>query len=319
MSVLTFKDLVDLKADEWNTKVAEEYGIPVEEIKEQILRRDLRLLDNRLTHRITKDEIEQMAEEQKLLDRTIVEIFKDGDSSVIYEATAIDKFKIKITDTEDIVDSVAITGKIIIGATFRNSNLSSSYFCGCTFYQCNLSNVDFGNSVFIGCDFVNCNMHNIDFNGSTISRCHIYECNMNSSVCDYVALSDSMIVACNLDDLSITQSRILFTGFNDCSCVNVKWKESDIIQCAYTSCDCKHSDFKRVTLVDSIIIRCILIGCDLNSLSVTCITVSDSDYDDRYKHFFEREHLLYSPSIFEWSGTNDDNAVDDEADDEHPW
>ena len=115
-----------------------------------------------------------------------------------------------------------------------------------------------------------------------------------------------MVVACILDDSSITQSRILFTGFNDCSVINVNWKESDIVQCTYTSCDCKNSDFKRVTLVDSILIRCSLIGCDLNSLSVACITISDCDYDAMYKHFFEMEHLLYSPSVFEW-------------DDKHPW
>lgn len=312
--MLTFKDLVDLKADDWNNRVALEYGIGVEDLKDQILRRELRLLENRIKQRITKEEIDSLSKEQKLLDDINLELLKDGDYNSIYEPVSIDKFKIKITDTEDIVDSIAITGKIIVGANFSKSNLSDSYFCGCTFYQCKLIDVDFGNSVLVGCNFVDCDMKSIDFNGSTITRTHFYECQMNKSLMDYVALTDSMLVGCNISYMSTTQSRILFTGFNDCVSIGVNWKESDIVQCSFTNCEMNESDFKRVTLVDSILMRCSLMKCDFNSLSVTCITLFECEYDSKYNHLFKMESLLYSPSKFEWT-----DELSDEESGDTPW
>jgi len=300
MSKLTFNDLVDLKADEWNSQVALEYDINVEDLKDIVTRRDLKLLENRLHHNITKDEIDILASNQQSDDERNVALFSAGDVSVIYEPTVIDKFVVRISDTEDIVDSVAVTGKIVIGADFTNSNLSNSYFCGCTFYRCNFTGVDFGNSVLISCDFISCTMPSIDFTGSTISRNHFYECNLRKSTFDYVALSDCMMVACDLTFTTFIQSRILFTGFNDSELVGVDWKDSDIVQSTFTKCNAQDGDFKRAVLVDSILIRVNLLGCDLNSLSVTCLTISDCKYESKYNHFFEMDHLLYSPSVFEW-------------------
>lgn len=314
MSVLTFKDLVDLKADEWNTQVAFEYGVNVEELKDIITRRDLRLIENLIQHNVTKDEIELLASHQQSNDELNISLFKEGDTSVVYEPTVIDKFVVRITDTEDIVDSIAITGKIIIGANFSKSNLSNSYFCGCTFYRCNLTEIDFSNSVFVACDFILCKMPSSDFTGSTISRSHFYECNISSTTFDYVALSDCMMVGCDLHLGTFIQSRILFTGFSDSELQNVDWKDSDIVQSTYTNCKCVDSDFKRTVLIDSILIRVNLIGCDLNSLSVTCITMSECEYDHKYKHFFEMEHLLYSPAIFEWND-DPDTLSDFDSDD----
>jgi uncharacterized protein YjbI with pentapeptide repeats len=320
MNELTFKNLVDLKADEWNTLVAAGYDIDVEELKDIITRRELRLLENKLQHNITKDEIEELAVIQQDEDSLNVELFNEGDTSIVYEPTVIDKFVVRITDTEDIVDSIAVTGKIIVGANFNKSNLSNSYFCGCTFYKCDLSNVDFGNSVFTSCDFVSCDMVSSDFTGSTIARTHFYECLLSSSTFDYVALSDCMVVACDLNKVTFIQCRVLFTGFTDSTLINVDWKDSDIVQCTFTICNCSDSDFKRAVIVDSVIIRTNLMGCDLNSLSVTCLTISNCEYEDKYKHFFEMEHLLYSPAIFEWGNNveSDDPDIEDydEDDDE---
>jgi fluoroquinolone resistance protein len=322
MNALTFKDLVDLKADEWNTQVASEYDIDVEELKDIITRRDLRLIENRLQNNITKEEIEDLASDQKSEDTFNSELFKEGDVSVVYEPTVLDKFIIRISDTEDIVDSVAITGKVIIGAKFSNSNLSNSYFCGCTFYKCDLTDVDFGNSVFVSCDFIDCEMTRVDFTGSTISRSHFYECILVSSTFDYVALSECMFVACDFDFATFIQCRILFTGFSDCALTNVDWKDSDIVQSTFTNCNCRDGDFKRAVMVVSILIRVRLIGCDLNSLSVTCLTISECEYEDKYKHFFEMEHLLYSPAIFEWDDSDDmsiDSDIEDVDDFDEPW
>lgn len=314
MSILTFKDLVNLKADEWNERVAIEYDISVEELKDIVIRRDLRLLENRIKHQVTKDEIEEMASDQKEIDLFNVDLFADGDNSVIYEPTVLDKFTVKISDTDDIVDSIALTGKIVVGADFSKSNLSDSYFCGCTFYQCNLRDVDFGNSVFVSCDFIACDMTSLDFTGSTISRSHIYESSLVGSHFDYVAMSDSMVVESNMDRSTSIQSRLMFTGFSDISMVSLDWKDSDIVQCTFTHCDLKDSDFKRVVMVDSMLIRSNLIGADLNSLSVTCISMSSCTYDEKYKSFFEMDHLLYSPAVFEWEDVDD--YMDEEDDDE---
>ena len=141
MSILTFKDLVNLKADEWNERVAIEYDISVEELKDIVIRRDLRLLENRIKHQVTKDEIEEMASDQKEIDLFNVDLFADGDNSVIYEPTVLDKFIVKISDTDDIVDSIALTGKIVVGADFRGKRYSyfvGSCLCGCWCYiDCN--------------------------------------------------------------------------------------------------------------------------------------------------------------------------------------
>lgn len=314
MDELTFHNLVNLKADQWNRLVADVYDVPVEELKELVLMKDLKSLDSQLRYDISKDNIEALANYQASIDHENALKYRDGDDSVLYEPSIIDKFRVKVTDTKDIVDSIALTGKIVIGADFTKSNLSDSYFCGCTFYNCKFNEVNFGNSIFVSCDFITTSLKHTDFNGSTMSRCHFYECNLTSSVFDYVALSDCMVVNSVMDEMSAVQSRILFSGFSDCVMDDAKWKDTDIVVSTFTNVSMKNIDFKRSVISDSIFIRTDLTGCDLSSLSVTCITITDCKYDDRYKHFFDMEQLLYSPSVFEWESHDTPDSPDSESD-----
>lgn len=305
MTDLSFHNLVNLKADQWNCLVADAYDVPVEELKELVLIKNVESNGSHVKYEINKNQIEELANYQANIDYDNALKYKAGDDSIINEPSVIDKFRIKISDTKDIVDSIALTGKIIIGADFSKSNLSDSYFCGCVFYDCKFDHVNFGNSVFVSCDFILASMKHTDFNGSTLTRCHFFDSNLSSSVFDYVALSDGMVVNSVLDNMSAVQSRIMFSGFSDCVMNEAKWKDTDIILSTFTNITMTNIDFKRSVITDCIFIRSDLTGCDLSSLSVTCITLTNCKYDDRYKHFFDMEQLLYSPSVFEWDDSDD--------------
>jgi len=310
MDILTFDDLITLRADAWNLMVAECYNLSVEELKEHIYHRDIRLINDRISKRINKAHFDPFVTEQRKIDKENVIEFTNGNKDVIYDKTLIDSFTVKITNTDDIVESISLLGKIIIGANFNKSNLSNSYFCGCTFYNCDLSQIDFGNSVFVLCDFVNCYINKTDFNGSTISKCNFFECNIINSKMDYTVFSDCMFVESNLQNSSLVQSRLLYSAFDDCNLTYVNWGDSDIVQVVIGNSDCKHSDFKRVTLVDSILLHSDFFECNLDSIIVTCITVSKTKYDPKYKSFFETDRLSYSPSLHEWEPIQNDDDDD---------
>jgi uncharacterized protein YjbI with pentapeptide repeats len=295
-----FTDLVNLKADEWNESVASKFGITTDELKQLTQSGELRSVGERIKLNISKQSIQKLSHEQDAIDKETRKLFTQGDYSIIYEPTALDKFRIRVSDGEKLTESIALTGKIVIGADLSGSDLSHSYLCGCTFYNCNFNNCNIEYSVISSCIFNNCSFIKSDLTASTISRSKFYECILDKGTYDYVTISDCIFIASTISDSTIIQSKILYTALCDCLANRCDWKDSDLIECSFTNINFSESDFKRSTVVDCLMIRCNLMKCDFNSFSVTCLTASNCKYESQYESIFDMKHSLYSPSVFEW-------------------
>lgn len=294
-----FDELVNLTADKWNVKVANSFGCSVDELKTNTSISGLRHIGDRIKIQIYNNTILSGVDSNNIIDE-LNTILSDKGNSLIYEPTKLDKYRIRINEKGSVIESIALTGKIIVGCDFTNSDLNNSYFCGCTFYNCIFNNVNLTYSVINACIFNSCTLNKCDFTSSTIARTRFYECNIEYSTHDYVNISDCVYIACSMSDDSIIQSKILYTSFSECILTHSDFKDTDLIQCIFTNTNLKTSDFKRSSMVDCMLVRCDLSACEFNSFSITCTSNSLCKIDDINKSIFQMNHSLYSPSLFEW-------------------
>lgn len=293
--------LINSTADEWNSRVAMSIGVPVSSLRDMVISRELRIAESKINLYIDKHLIDDIAKDQLTEDADTKVKLLNADNESAYNPTIIDKFIIKVKSAEDnIVESIALTGKILVGVDFSESDLSNSYFCGCVFYNCSFKNCSLESSVITGCVFNTCDFTECDLTGSTIARTQIYESTLINSVFEYCSISDSALLSNVFDSSTFIQSKILFTGISDSSLIKCDFKDTDIVQCSLVNSDFSSGDFKRSTLVDSILVRSNFSSCDLASLMVTCITQVKCLYDSKYESLFAMDLLLYSPALFEW-------------------
>jgi hypothetical protein len=133
-------------------------------------------------------------------------------------------------------------------------------------------------------------------------------------------ITDSVIISVDMRDISFNQSKILYTGFSECNISASDWKDTDIIQCTFTDCTINESDFRRSTIVDCILLRVSFESSDFTSVIVSCLSQVKCKYDEKFSYLFEMDHLLYTPSLFEWGDieSNDEDG-DEDGDDEPLW
>lgn len=299
-----FNDLVNLTADKWNIKVADSFGYSIEELEALSSTSNLRHIGERIKLNIDKNlillnqvESDPLTELESLLDKKA--------HTLLYEPTKLDKYRIRLNENKPLIESIALTGKIIVGCDFTGSDLSNSYFCGCTFYNCIFNDCNLTYSVINTCIFNSCTLNKCDFTSSAIARTRFYECNLEYSINDYVNISDCVYIACSVSNTSFIQSKILYSAFNDTLLPKVDFKDSDLIQCVFTNIDISNGDFRRSNMVDCILIRCDMRSCDFNSFSITCTTNSMCNIDGKHTSIFEMNHGLYSPSVMEWESEDE--------------
>ena len=320
-----FDDLVNLPADEWNTSVAKNLDMTVENVRDLILLRELDSTNQSIKMKINKAKIKKFGKIQLNSDKEFHKNPKiDTDDGDIYRAGVLEKYMVVITDDEQLVESIALTGKIIIGFDFTKSKLSESYFCHCVFYNCRFDYSTLNDCTISNCKMIKCSFIGVDFTGSTIAKTKILECNLTNSIFEYVNFSDCSIILSILNSVKMAQTRVLYTGFSDTSFTKVDWKDATVVECSLSNINLKDSDFRRTSFIDSIFIKVDFNGCDFELVSVTCITVAMCSYDLIFKDFFEMSHLLYSPSIYEWEPVEDAESEDgyieeDDDDDESGW
>ena len=320
-----FYDLINLTADEWNQAIATELDYSVEHLKEVITARGLSIAGKRTRIEVNRQMINILAKTQQDDDKiNVMEYRESPDDDILYRATLLDKFTVNISGDEE-VNSIALTGKIMVGFDFSNVDLSHSYFCHCIFYNCVFNNCSLENMVISNCTFTRCSFVGADFTSSTIGRSRFFESTLDKVAFDYTSISDCSFVVSDFNDASFIQSKVLYTGFSDSEGSNSDWKDTDIIQCSFSNSNLSKCDFKRATMVDDIFIRVDLSDSDFSSVMVTCLTVAMTTVPEQFQEFFEVNHLLYSPAVFEWEPvsegvTEDEYIEDDEEDDEdQPW
>jgi uncharacterized protein YjbI with pentapeptide repeats len=299
-----FNDLVNLTADNWNIKVANTFGYSVLELESLTNSTELRHIGERIKLNVDKNLIfsDQLDTD---INAELDQLVDIKANSIIYKPTKLDKYRIRVNDNKLLVESIALSGKIIVGCDFTGSDLSNSYFCGCVFYNCIFTDCNLTYSVINSCVFNSCTLNKCDFTSSAIARTRFYESNLEHSTNDYVNISDCVYVACSMSNTSLIQSKVLYTSFIDSVLSKIDFKDSDLIQCVFTNIDIRNSDFKRSSMVDCILIRCNLHLCDFNSFSITCTTNSMCVIDQSHKSIFEMNHALYSPSVVEWENEDE--------------
>ena len=308
--------LINDTADVWNKHVASDLQLSVDELRELILSRGIYLSEDKVKVELKKQVIQTMGDCQKSLDLYELNQAKTTGAELDQtRATAMDRYTMTVKDGSELVDAIALTGKILIGVDFSDSTLAQSYFCHCTFYNCSFMSVSMENCVFSGCTFVRCDFNGCDLTGSSVSRTKFIECNMDDSTVDYAVISDCAFLVTTFNNTSFIQSRILYTGISDCGGTGSDWKDVDVIQCSMSNTDLTASDFRRTSFVDNIFIRVSFIDCDFNNASFTCVTTAMCEIDAQYLEFFSMNHALYSPAVYEWeSEVDDEDDMDDEGD-----
>ena len=326
-----FYDLVNLTADEWNQSVATTLGYAVDDLRDIITARGLAIASERTAVDVNRQMITILAEIQQDDDKNnVLEYNGSPDNDVLYRATLLDKFTVTINDSEEEVNSIALTGKIIVGFDFSEGDFSYSYFCHCVFYNCIFDSSSLENMVITNCTFTRCSFVGCDFTSSVIGRSRFFESNLDEASFDYTSISDCSFIVSNFNDVSFIQSKILYTGFSDSEGNNSDWKDTDIIQCSFSNSSLNNCDFKRATLVDDIFIRVDMSESDFSAVTVTCLTVTMTMVPEQFQELFEVNHLLYSPSVFEWEPMPEEYEAeeededyyeesDEEDDEDQPW
>jgi hypothetical protein len=117
-------DLINLNADAWNTKLAKELGVTVEVLRSITSKKDSITLSEDMIHLSVKNEdikktVKQISSGSNPINKYVIRYINNGET---------DKFI-----------GMSCTGKVIIGIDFSESDMSNSYFCDCTFFNCSFS------------------------------------------------------------------------------------------------------------------------------------------------------------------------------------
>lgn len=316
-----FRDLVQMNADLWNTSIAKELNMSVEELKYAFIMRDkLIVTEDRVKLDIYKLEIERNGNLQKEIDDENFKKYESletpNKSKILHEPTKLDKYTVRVNNNKTIIDSIACTGKIIVGMDFSKAQLEDSYFCHCIFFNCDFREANLSENTFQSCVFNSCSFIKTDFMNGIISKGLFIDCNMDNSTFDCAIITDSPFIACQLNFCSFMQATMVNSGFTDCDLMHGQFTDSKHVSVSWTQCNFTDSKFKRCRLTDLIMVKVNLTGCDLEGSLVSCLTLSECSYDNKYIELFKMNHLLFSPSIMEWEKYQEDDIEDDNIEDE---
>jgi fluoroquinolone resistance protein len=327
-----FRDLVNDTADEWNVKMASDIGVDVEYLKiSTILKENLSNNEDRIHLNLSKAALKNMFEKQVSNDAKHSDKLTLKDDA-IYKGHALNKYVIRMNDSMHYVDSIACTGKIIVGMDFSKADLTDSYFCECVFFNCRFTHAQLHTIGFVGCVFNDCDIENADFTGSVFTRCRFIESCMDRASFEYTTISDTIFIASQMMDTNFFQAKILNTGFNDCHGDESSFKDVAFLASSFSICEFRNSWFNNATFMDAVITHSDFTGSCFDNVSATCITSTNTKIDGTFKHILEMNHALFSPSIFEWEeneadgGENDMVGGDfspfpdpDDGDNDKPW
>lgn len=312
-----FKNLMDMCADVWNITLAKELGMTVDELKYAFIMRDkIAITEDRVKLDIYKLDIERNGELQKDIDEENLKKYespgKEDKSKILKQPTKLDKYTVRVNNNKTIIDSIACTGKIIVGMDFSEAQLEDSYFCHCIFFNCDFRETNLSENTFQSCVFNSCSFVKSDFMNSIISKGLFIDCNMDNSTFDCAFITDSPFIACQLNFCSFMQATMINSGFTNCDLMHGQFTDSKHVSVSWTQCNFTDSKFKRCRLTDLIMVKANLGGCDLEGSLVSCLTLSECNYDDKYCELFKMNHLLFSPSVMEWEKYQQDDNQEDE-------
>jgi len=298
-----FDDLMSMNADEWNQMTASRIGLSLSKIKILITHQELSEDLGTFRLQINRNDITASGKEQIKKEKNNKKAYnKLVKSDYAKSISTLNNYVVSLKNDEVEVTSIAVTGKIIIGMDFSNSQLENSYFNHCIFYNCSFSKCNMESSFITSCKFINCNLNDVDFTIATIARNSFMSSSLTRVNYTYAVFSDNAYINCDLSKSTLLQTRILFTGFSGCHLMNLSLRDTELGQITIINSDMTCSEFKNCYVLDTIFNRVNLLGCQFNDFTHNAFTVSNCKYDKKYKKLFIYDNLVYHPSKVEWNG-----------------
>lgn len=318
MNVDIFKNLLELNADEWNTMVSAQLGIPVEILKNTFnMRQTLSMTEDKVKLNVDQLKLDSLAKESSREYETKVKwASEDVDEKNKYVPPQ-DRFVNKTTNESSYeVTAFACIGKVIVGVDFSQCGLEKSLFNGCTFFNCIFDNASFDSSTFLNCTFNVCDMSNLNCTRVQFSRCRFIDSTFDRAIVDYSIFTDCMIIACQFINASLMYANFSYTGLNECSFAQSTLRDSTFCVSSIISTNLSDASFRNSKLLDVALLRCDCTGTDFLGVQYNSISAQEIAYDGPYTELFLMSREVFSPAIREWenSGSYDENEVDDFVD-----
>lgn len=303
-----FDDLVNLNADQWNMKLAKELSMSVIELKAQFILRDkiTNISEDRIKLDIYKTNIVESGNKQINTDNDSYKKLEDPSTphtereDILHKPTLLDRYSIRINEGNPIIDSISVTGKIIVGMDFSDAELDFSYFCHCVFYNCDFTNANLSEAVFQSCVFNSCCFVKADLSQATFSKPMMLDCNCDNSNLSATKFILASIISGQFNLSNLNSSFFADSGVVDCSFMNANLSSVEFVSSSITNCNLRDSNMKNAKITDMLCSRSDFRGCDLNHCTMTCFTSATCKFDPKFDNLFQMNHLLFSPGIVEW-------------------
>lgn len=286
-----FNDLVNLTADEWNTKMSADIGISVEQLRAHLVVKET------LTR--SEDRLNITVKKAKLSTEFKKETNSVGESFLT--TPKLSKYVLRMRDgDEPIAYSIACTGKYIIGMDFRESELSGSYFCDCVFFNCDFSQSKMDTTVFNGCVINNCFFHDIDLSMSYIIRSSILDSVFNDSTLNNSTIIDTMFIGVQAMMCKMSDTRISGSGFVESFFVGSHMPGSFWVMTSSVMTEFRDSDMSESSFMDCIFSSSDFRGCSFSNSNFSCVTATRNQGDAKMNALFEESIQLRSQAEFEF-------------------
>lgn len=252
-------DLINLNADAWNTKLAKELGVTVEVLRSITSKKDSITLSEDMIHLSVKNEdikktVKQISSGSNPINKYVIRYINNGET---------DKFI-----------GMSCTGKVIIGIDFSESDMSNSYFCDCTFFNCSFSNTSLDSSVFNAVCFNNCALSNASLTCTTIIKSFFIDCSLPNTDFNSSAIIETMLLDCDMVNTDLSVVRLIGTGLINCNIKDASFKASELTTTSIVNTTINDSVFDNTGWFDSIVTSISLLGCSFFNAYGTCVSAT---------------------------------------------
>jgi uncharacterized protein YjbI with pentapeptide repeats len=275
-----FHDLVYTPVDVWNSGVADGIGLDVNTLRDYV-----HLLDSYSMTKITKISSEDIEVVKKSIDR-----YNDRGVKIEYLTKVIDKsgFKNK---------NISINGKIVVGISFVDCDLSDTYFANCTFYGCDFNNCKFDNATLSSSCFYNCTMVGNSFKSTMITRVRFVNTTSYSNIFNDTLLNDSgFITMCG--DLHFNKSKINGSYFTDLQ-GSIGFEKTKVVEC-HLSEVLNLSVLKNVNLFSCTFNKIDASSCKISNLEKSACVFKNFVVDNKNFSLIDKTVEYAPPSFLEY-------------------
>ena len=275
---MTFDDLLDMSASQWNGAIAEHLGVTIEALRDNMsMRQNLPM---------TEDKIRMVSR-----------------SAPVAKVTADPELPGQSSKDEGFgpqeIDGAAIHGKIIPNIDLSGSNLVALYFNGSVVF----------NSLVIGARIVESVFSNTTFNMVDFTRAHFedvtfYRCRFVDVVMDNCSFRnckfvDTTMISCQLTSANIDASSFIGHGMSECTMYSASLRGCDLSMTTFVGCDLGDASMCSNQNTDVSYINVRMIGVDLIHSTYNGVTANNVEYDGPFTELFTNDMQSGTPAFID--------------------